>query len=156
MYTINDDAGRGGVLRDRQAVFHAGQAAHLCDFAIAFNSNLCEAAFAQLPNGSERLLARMAVELERRLDVIHCQARTQGDALGGDDVAQLFALRPLHFYVALRDEALEVPIDGAHGYAQLAGKVRLGDIRVFLNAREQIQLARCRECIFLVAHIFNA
>ena len=134
MNTIDDDTGRGGILRDRQAVFHAGQAAHLCDFAIAFNSNLCEAAFTQLPNDSESLLARMPVELEGGLDVIHCQARAQGDALGGDDVAQLFALRPLHFYVALRDEALEVPIDGAHGYAQLAGKVRLGDIRVFLNA----------------------
>ncbi len=142
MYTINDDAGRGGVLRDRQAVFHAGQAAHLCDFAIAFNSNLREAAFTQLPNDSERLLARMPVELERRLDVIHRQARAQGDALGGDDVAQLFALGALHFDVALGDEALEVPVHRAHGYAQFAGKVRLGDIRVFLNAREQVKLAR--------------
>ena len=122
MYTINDDAGRGEVLRDRQAVFHAGQAAHLCDFAIAFNSNLREAALAQLPNGSERLLARMAVELERRLDVIHCQARTQGDALGGDDVAQLFALGALHLDVALGDQALEVPVDGTDGDAQLAGR----------------------------------
>jgi len=77
-------------------------------------------------------------------------------ALRGDDVAQLFALRPLDLDVALRDEALEVPVHRAHGYAQFAGKVSLGDIRIFLNAREQIQLARCRECIFLVAHIFNA
>jgi len=117
MYTINDDAGRGGVIRDRQAVFHAGQAAHLCDFAIAFNSNLCEAAFTQLPNDSESLLARMPVELEGGLDVIHCQARAQGDALGGDDVAQLFALRPLDLDVALGDETLEVPVHGTHSYA---------------------------------------
>ena len=143
MYTINDDAGRREVLRDRQAVFHAGQAAHLCDFAIAFNSNLCEAAFTQLPNGSERLLARVAVELERRLDVIHRQARTQGDALGGDDIAQLFALGALHLDVTLGDEALEVPVDGTDSYAQLAGEVRLGDIRVFLNARQQVKLAGC-------------
>jgi len=143
MYTINDDAGRGGVLRDRQAVFHAGQAAHLSDFAIAFNSNLCEAAFTQLPNGSERLLARVAVELERRLDVIHRQARTQGDALGGDDIAQLFALGALHLDVTLGDEALEVPVDGTDSYAQLAGEVRLGDIRVFLNARQQVKLTGC-------------
>ena len=143
MYTIDDDAGRGGVLRDRQAVFHAGQAAHLCDFAIAFNSNLCEAAFTQLPNDSESLLARMPVELEGGLDVIHRQARTQGDTLGGDDVAQLFALGALHLDVTLGDEALEVPVDGTDSYAQLAGEVRLGDIRVFLNARQQVKLTGC-------------
>ena len=156
MYTINDDARRREILCDRQVIFHASQAADLSDFAIAFNSNLREAAFAQLPNGSKRLLARMPVKLKRGLDVIHCQARTQGDTLGGDDVAQLLALGALHLDVALGDQALEVPVDGTDGYAELAGKVRLGDIRVFLNAREQVQLARCGECVFLVAHIFNA
>lgn len=85
----------------------------------------------------------MPVELEGGLDVIHRQARTQGDTLGSDDVAQLFALGALHLDVTLGDEALEVPVDGTDSYAQLAGEVRLGDIRVFLNARQQVQLARC-------------
>ena len=85
----------------------------------------------------------MPVELEGGLDVIHRQARTQGDTLGGDDIAQLFALGALHLDVTLGDEALEVPVDGTDSYAQLAGEVRLGDIRVFLNARQQVKLTGC-------------
>ena len=123
------------------ALLQAGQAADLCDLALTLDTYPVITGFFDLLQDLRNPLARPPVQAHGGLDVIERQARSQGDALGCDDIAQLAPLSALDLNITLGDQALQVPVDGANRHAKLRSQARLGDIRVMFDFFQQDELA---------------
>lgn len=57
----------------------------------------------------------------------------QGDAFRGDEVRQFAPPGFFHLHIAFLDEALHVPVDGAHRHTQTPGQGGLGGVRLGFN-----------------------
>ena len=127
----------------------ASEADHLGDLTLTEDVNLVVAGSFELFNATAAAFAYAAVEVNRGLDVVNGQVGAQGDAFGGDDVAQLLALSALDFDIAFGDQALEVPVDRAHGDAELIRESHLGDIGIGFDVGEHLQ----RAIVFLFSQL---
>src|SRR5581483_11776472 len=85
--------------------------------------------------------ARLAVEIERTLDVVYRQESAQGDAFGRNDVTQFLTLSALDFDIAFGNQSFEMPVDRANCHTELIGKRGLVDVGVALDVLEQSELA---------------
>jgi serine/threonine protein kinase len=88
-----------------------------------------------------RSLADASVEIEGLLDKIDCEFGAQGDAFGGDDIAEFAAFGARDFDMAFFDEAFNMPVDCPDRDAKLGRQRGLGDIWVLLDLLEQGEFA---------------
>ena len=127
----------------------ASEADHLGDLTLTEDVNLVVAGSFELFNATAAAFAYAAVKVKRSFDIVHGEVGTQSDTFGGDDVAQLFALGALDLDIAFGDQALEVPVDRAHGDAELIRESHLGDIGIGFDVGEHLQ----RAIVFLFSQL---
>ena len=88
-----------------------------------------------------RALTDASVEIEGLLDIVDGEPGAQGDAFGGDEIAEFAALGALDLENAFFDEAFNMPIDRSDGDAKLRRHGGLGNIWVLLDLLEQGEFA---------------
>ncbi len=74
-------------------------------------------------------------------DKIDGEFGAQGDAFGGDDIAEFAAFGARDFDMAFFDEAFNMPVDRPDRDAKLGGEGGLGNIRVLLDLLEKGEFA---------------
>ena len=120
----------------------ASEADHLGNLTFAGDVHLIVSSSFKLFKTQVGAFAYAAVKVKRSFDIVHGEVGTQSDTFGGDDVAQLFALGALDLDIAFGDQALQVPVDRAHGDAELIRESHLGDIGIGFDVGEHLQRAR--------------